>query len=91
MDYIILPFDIGRKNIEEGFYLQHPDNSLFYLWRRDEEWYLQFPSDEKPTLIEKTSGPIEGTKVDPHEVLKRLEKEREFIESRLEFSVMEAS
>ena len=83
MGYIILPFDIGRKNIEEGFYLQHPDNSLFYLWRRDEGWYFQFTSDGEPKLITKEGPLIEATKVDPNDRLTRLRQEREFIESKL--------
>ena len=80
---IILPFDVGRKTLKEGFYLQSSDKQLFYLSRKGDEWYFQFASDGEPKLITKTGGIIEAIKIDSNDRLTKLQKEREFIESKL--------
>ena len=83
MSYVILPFNIGGKDIEEGFYQQTIDKNLFYLSRDGDDWRVQFVGDNEPTLITKSGPLIEATKVNPEDLLKRIEQEREFIESKL--------
>lgn len=80
---VLLPFDIGRKALQEGFYLQSTDRLLFYLSQKEGKWYFQFVSDTEPTLITKEGPLIEAIKIDPNDMLTRLKQEREFIESKL--------
>ena len=85
---ILLPLYIGTRDIEEGFYLKTPnslqphDKRLFYLSRNGNDWYFQFASDGEPKLIRECPT-IEAIKVNPDTLLKTLEEERRFVESKL--------
>ena len=70
------------EEIEEGFWKSRANHEIFYLSKEGNDWYFQFYWNPKPIIIDSGKN-FYVEKVNPKRVLKELEKEREFIESKL--------
>lgn len=80
--YMEVTQEIAKGNLTEGFYERRDSKGICYLLQINDDWYMQCRGGGS-FLITKTSPEMFITEADPYEVLKFLDDERQFVESRL--------
>ncbi len=73
---------LAKGTLKEGFYECRHNERICYLSQRGGNWYMQHHGMDS-FLITKTGQRMFMAEVDPQEVLKFLDQERQFVESKL--------
>ena len=80
--YVEVNRELAKGALKEGFYEYGHNERICYLSQRDGNWHMQHHGMDS-FLITRTGQRMFVAKVDPQEVLKFLDQERQFVESKL--------
>lgn len=80
--YVEVNRELSKEVLKEGFYECRHNGRIGYLSQREGNWYMQYHGVDS-FLITGPGSRIFIAEVDPQEVLKFLDQERKFVESKL--------